>query len=159
MSATAGTITRRHLTSVGTTVEVTYAPVDETHVRIVGYRRSRTGAPPFRRVPDEEGRVVALATLPADVRPTPPAPPPAPVDPSRAMWRNDETHQAARLLGSDERTYAWTCRLDRIGLLTPATLRRHLPQRYPRLDLDWSRVDWSSLARTAATAVDPRYFA
>ena len=57
-------VTRQHLTSVGTLVEVRYELVDSGHARILRYRRRKPGHSQFRRDRDEEGRVVSLAQLP-----------------------------------------------------------------------------------------------
>ena len=54
-------------TAVGTIVELRYELVDAEHVRITRYRRRKPGHAYFRRVPREEGRVVPLTQLPADL--------------------------------------------------------------------------------------------
>ena len=54
----------RHMTSVGTEVEVKYEEVDADHVRILQYRRRRAGTTQFRTVPEEAGYVVRRDQLP-----------------------------------------------------------------------------------------------
>ena len=57
-------IRRTYTSTVGTTVELQYVIEDAATARIISYRRRARGHKNFRRVPHEEGQVVALTQLP-----------------------------------------------------------------------------------------------
>jgi len=54
------------ITSFGTTLRVTLEPLDNEQVKIIEYRRKAKRAAQFKRVPSEEGKVVAFEQLKLD---------------------------------------------------------------------------------------------